>query len=194
MDPMDIPSSLVLPEPPPCPPGLASWEAAMDMALAEARTAAAGGDVPVGAAVFSAEGRLLALAGNSPLRLGDPTAHAEILALRRAAEATGNYRLTGSILVATLEPCLMCLGAMIHARVGLLVYGAADPKSGAAGSRIAAMDLPFLNHRMKVFGGVRAGACGEVLRAFFQARREGPGGTAPGHGPATEAGPEKTGE
>lgn len=146
----------------------------MDLALAEARTAAAGGDVPVGAAVFTTEGRLLALAGNSPLRLGDPTAHAEILALRRAAKAAGNYRLNGTILVATLEPCLMCLGAMVHARVGLLVFGAADPKSGAAGSRIAAMDLPFLNHHMKVFGGVRAAECGDVLRHFFQTRRGNP--------------------
>ncbi|WP_246287992.1 tRNA adenosine(34) deaminase TadA [Desulfolutivibrio sulfoxidireducens] len=170
---MDIPAppSLALTDPPPLPPGLDSWESAMDVALAEAEAAAAFGDVPVGAVVFSAEGRLLAQAGNSPLRSGDPTAHAEVLALRRAAEAAGNYRLTGSILVATLEPCLMCLGAMVHARVGLLVYGAADPKSGAAGSRIAAMDLPFLNHRMKVFGGVRATECGEMLKAFFQARR-----------------------
>ncbi len=174
MHPMDAPSTLILPEPPPCPPGLASWEAAMDLALAEAHMAAAGGDVPVGAAVFTAEGRLLALAGNSPLRLGDPTAHAEILALRRAAEAAGNYRLSGTILVSTLEPCLMCMGAMIHARVGLLVYGAADPKTGAAGSRIAAMDLPFLNHHMKVFGGVLAAACGDMLRDFFQARRGNP--------------------
>ncbi|NMC48940.1 MAG: nucleoside deaminase [Desulfovibrio sp.] len=174
MHPIDAPPSLVLHEPPPCPSGLMSWETAMDIALAEARTAAAKGDVPVGAAIFTAEGRLLALAGNSPLRLGDPTAHAEILALRQAAEAVGNYRLNGTILVATLEPCLMCLGAMVHARVGLLDFGAADPKSGAAGSRIAAMDLPFLNHHMKVFGGVRAAECGDVLRHFFQTRRGNP--------------------
>lgn len=146
----------------------------MSPALAEALRAAAFGDVPVGAAVYSAEGVLLARAGNSPLRLGDPTAHAEISALRRAAEAVGNYRLTGCILVCTLEPCLMCVGAMVHARVGLCVFGAADPKTGAAVSRLAGVDLPFLNHRMKVFGGVRGEECGELLRRFFQARRERP--------------------
>jgi tRNA(adenine34) deaminase len=108
------------------------------------------------------------------LRLGDPTAHAEVLALRRAAERLGNYRLSDCILVCTLEPCLMCMGAMVHARVGLLVYGAADPRTGAAGSRLAAMDLPFLNHRLKVFGGIRNDECAKMLRQFFKVRRERP--------------------
>jgi tRNA(adenine34) deaminase len=164
--------TLILAETPPCPSPLGSWEAAMAPALDEARRAARFGDVPVGAALYSAGGVLLARAGNSPLRLCDPTAHAEILALRRAAEATGNYRLSDAILVCTLEPCLMCLGAMVHARVGLCVYGAADPKAGAAGSRMAGVDLPFLNHRMRVFGGVSGEACGGMLRDFFKARRE----------------------
>ncbi|NDY57905.1 nucleoside deaminase [Desulfovibrio sulfodismutans] len=146
----------------------------MDPALAEARRAAAFGDVPVGAAVYSSRGELLAQAGNSPLRLGDPTAHAEVLALRQAAERLGNYRLSDCILVCTLEPCLMCMGAMVHARVGLLVFGAADPRTGAAGSRLAAMDLPFLNHRLKVFGGIRNDECAGMLRQFFKVRRERP--------------------
>lgn len=166
--------SLILAEAPPCPPLAGSWEAAMEPALAEARRAAAFGDVPVGAAVYSPRGELLARAGNSPLRLGDPTAHAEVLALRQAAERLGNYRLSDCILVCTLEPCLMCVGAMVHARVGLLVYGAADPRTGAAGSRLAAMELPFLNHRLKVFSGIRNDECAKMLRQFFKVRRERP--------------------
>ncbi|MEF3696521.1 tRNA adenosine(34) deaminase TadA [Desulfolutivibrio sp.] len=173
MDADDAPS-LILAEAPPCPTPPGSWEAAMEPALAEARRAAAFGDVPVGAAVYSPRGELLAQAGNSPLRLGDPTAHAEVLALRQAAERLGNYRLSDCILVCTLEPCLMCMGAMVHARIGLLVYGATDPRTGAAGSRMAAMELPFLNHRLMVFGGVRDDECAEMLRRFFKARRERP--------------------
>jgi len=180
----DAAPTLILAAAPPCPTPPGSWEAAMEPALAEARRAAAFGDVPVGAAVYSPCGELLAWVGNSPLRLGDPTAHAEILALRRAAERLGNYRLTDCVLVCTLEPCLMCMGAMVHARIGLLVYGAADPRTGAAGSRLAAMELPFLNHRLKVFGGVRDAECGELLRRFFKVRRERP--APPGMADAAE--------
>jgi tRNA(adenine34) deaminase len=154
-----------LPSPP---PGWDSYEAVMELALAKAREAAATGEAPVGAVLLSRQGELLAQAGNAPISRTDPTAHAEMLVLRQAAEKLGNYRLTGSILVVTLEPCLMCLGAMIHARIGLLVYGAPDPRAGAVDSQLAGPDLPFFNHRFDVASGVSAEACGRLLREFFR--------------------------
>jgi tRNA(adenine34) deaminase len=163
----------VLPAPP---PGWDSFEAAMEPALAKAGEAAAAGEAPVGAVVLSPLGEVLATAANSPIALADPTAHAEILALRVAAAKLGNYRLPGSILVVTLEPCLMCLGALIQARVGLVVYGAADPKAGAVDSCLSGPDLPFLNHRFDVVSGVSAEACGRLLTEFFRARRKGSAG------------------
>ncbi|UJX40419.1 tRNA adenosine(34) deaminase TadA [Desulfovibrio sp. JY] len=156
---------------PPAPPGWDSFEAVMALALEKAREAAAQGEAPVGAVVLSAAGELLGAAGNAPITRHDPTAHAEILVLRQAAAHVGNYRLPGSIMVVTLEPCVMCLGAMIHARVGLLVYGASDPRTGAIASMLPGPDLPFFNHRFDVVSGVLKDSCGGLLRDFFRERR-----------------------
>ena len=142
----------------------------MELALAGARAAAEAGEVPVGAVLFLG-GRLLAEGQNRVLRDHDPTAHAEIVALRLGGRALGNYRLTGCTLYCTLEPCAMCAGAMIHARLGRLVYGAPDPKAGAAGSVLGVLNHPQLNHRLTVQAGVLAEPCGEVLRAFFHGKR-----------------------
>lgn len=160
-----------IPASPALPPGWDSWEALMRLALDEARTAASEGEVPVGAVLVGKDGDILARAHNAPIGSQDPTAHAEILALRRAAQATANYRLDAPVLVVTLEPCLMCMGAMVHARIGGLVFGAADPKTGAALSCFEAHRLPFLNHTFPVLGGVLAEECGGLLRDFFAARR-----------------------
>jgi tRNA(adenine34) deaminase len=142
------------------------WMAA---AVAEATRAEAAGEVPVGAVVVY-DGRLVAAAGNAPITRCDPTAHAEILALRAAARALGNYRLAGCDLYVTVEPCPMCVGAALHARIRTLVFGCADPKAGAAGSRyVLARD--GWNHRLEVRGGVLAEECGRVLQAFFAGRR-----------------------
>lgn len=156
---------------PPPPPGWANWEAVMDEALAEARRARDAGEVPVGAVLLSGHGELLARAGNAVEGLGDPTAHAEILALREACRAAGNYRLEGAVLVVTLEPCLMCAGAFAHARLAGVVYGAADRNAGAVSSRFEALDEPFLNHRVWHMGGVREQECAVLLRDFFLAKR-----------------------
>ena len=146
----------------------------MERALAEARAAEAIGEVPVGAVVVRG-GQLLAATGNAPLSGCDPTGHAEVRALRAAAAATGNYRLTDAVLYTTLEPCLMCVGAVVHARVARLVFGASDPKSGGAGGVVPGFDLPGMNHRPQVTSGVCAEASGAMLRAFFQRRRSGVG-------------------
>jgi tRNA(adenine34) deaminase len=159
------------PDLPAPPPGYADFEAVMALALAKAREAGAAGEAPVGAVVLSPAGEVLGAAGNAPIASADPTAHAEILALRQAAAAVGNYRLPGAILAVTLEPCVMCLGAMIHARVGLLVYGASDPRTGAVASQLPGPDLPFFNHRFDVVSGVLEAACGGLLRNFFRERR-----------------------
>lgn len=142
----------------------------MHLALDAARRAEARGEVPVGAVVV-ADGHVIAEAGNAPISSCDPTAHSEVVALRRAAETTGNYRLPGTTLYVTLEPCCMCVGAMIHARIARLVYGAADPKSGAAGSVFALAQDPAHNHHMEVQGGVLADDSAAVLQSFFRARR-----------------------
>ena len=142
----------------------------MDLALALAREAEAAGEVPVGA-VLVRGGNVIGRGANAPIASKDPTAHAEIEAIRNAAEAEGNYRLEGSTLYVTLEPCLMCVGAILHARIARLVYGATDPKGGAVCSLCRGFELPGLNHRVEVAGGVLADACGEVLRRFFRARR-----------------------
>lgn len=143
----------------------------MRAALAEAAKAAGRGEVPVGAVVVRA-GRIVARGSNRPLGTSDPTAHAEIVALRRAAKRAGNYRLPDCELYVTVEPCAMCLGAAVQARVRRLVFGAADPKAGALGS---VMDMPFdkLNHRPEVVRGVLAGESAALLKAFFRARRKG---------------------
>ena len=145
-------------------------EILMDEALAEARAAAQAGEVPIGAVAVIA-GEVIARAQNRVLRDCDPTAHAEMVALRAAAKAVGNYRLTDCDLYVTLEPCAMCAGAMIHARLGRLVYAAADPKAGAAGSVLEVLNHPRLNHRLSVTAGVLADECGELLRGFFRERR-----------------------
>jgi tRNA(adenine34) deaminase len=147
---------------------------AMAVALAEAEAAGAAGDVPVGAVVLAPDGAELARAANERERAGDPTAHAEVLALRRAASATGSWRLAGATVVVTLEPCPMCAGALLAARVARLVFGAPDPKAGACGSLYNLCVDPRLNHELTVVPGVRAEACAEVLTRFFRDRRLAP--------------------
>jgi tRNA(adenine34) deaminase len=143
----------------------------MEVALEEARLATAHDDVPVGCVVVAADGRELARARNARERDADPTAHAELLALRAAAARLGTWRLEGASVFVTLEPCPMCAGAMVLARVARLVYGAADPKAGAAGSLYDIVRDPRLNHRVEVRAGVRAEECAALLGAFFASRR-----------------------
>ena len=145
----------------------------MGLALAYAAQAAALDEVPVGAVIVSPDGRLLAGAGNCCVAASDPTGHAEIRALRAAAEKVGNYRLPGSTLYVTLEPCPMCASALLLARVSRIVFGAADPKSGAIQSVYRIGGDGCLNHRFSVTGGVRAEECGGILREFFRRRRKG---------------------
>jgi tRNA(adenine34) deaminase len=142
----------------------------MRAALAAARRAGIRGEVPVGAVVAVA-GRIVARAANRSIRGHDPTGHAEIRALRRAARRLGAYRLVDATLVVTLEPCVMCMGALVHARIGRLVYGATDPKAGAATSLYRIGEDRRLNHRFVATGGVAAEECGALLKAFFRARR-----------------------
>lgn len=142
----------------------------MDEALVLARTAAAAGEVPVGAVVVL-NGRVLGRGHNRPIAASDPTAHAEIEALRAAARAAGNYRLPGATVYVTVEPCAMCCGALLHARVARLVYGALDPKAGAAQSLYRLLGDPRLNHEVQLVGPVRERECAELLREFFAARR-----------------------
>ena len=143
---------------------------AMQEALAQARLAAAAGEVPIGAVIVR-EGEIVAWGQNRVLRDVDPTAHAEIVALRGAAAAVGNYRLNGCTLYVTLEPCAMCAGAMIHARLDRLVFAASDPKAGAAGSVLGVLNHPQLNHQMVVESGILAEDAAEMLRGFFRERR-----------------------
>ena len=147
-----------------------SDEAWMEEALALARDAASRGEVPVGALVVR-DGVVLGRGGNAPISHADPTAHAEIAALRAAGAAIGNYRLPGCDLYVTLEPCAMCAGAIFHARIARVVYGARDPKSGACGSVVDLFADDRINHHAAVVGGVRADECGRLLSEFFAARR-----------------------
>ncbi len=142
----------------------------MGLALEEAALAAEAGEVPVGAVVVL-DGRLLGRGHNTPITLSDPTAHAEIVALRAAAGALGNYRLAGATLYVTVEPCAMCCGAALQARVARLVYGAADPKAGAVRSLYRLLEDPRLNHRVEVAAGIRGAECGARLSEFFKAKR-----------------------
>ncbi len=139
-------------------------------ALAEARAAAAAGEVPIGA-VLVHDGKVIARAGNRTIRDGDPTAHAEMVVLREAARLLGNYRLADTTLYVTLEPCSMCAGAMIQARVARLVYGCDDPKGGAVRSCFAVLTNPNLNHQVEFTPGILAEECAAVLQSFFAARR-----------------------
>ena len=142
----------------------------MDEALALARAAAGRGEVPVGAIVVR-DGQAIGRGGNAPIADSDPTAHAEIAALRDAARSLSNYRLPGATLYVTIEPCAMCAGAILHARIARVVFGAADPKTGACGSVVDLFAEPRLNHHATVTRGVRADECGALLSAFFAARR-----------------------
>jgi tRNA(adenine34) deaminase len=143
----------------------------MEQALACAREAESAGEVPVGAVIVAAEGAVLARAANAPIARNDPTAHAEMLALRAAGQVLGNYRLPGCTLYVTLEPCAMCVGALVHARIARIVYGAPDPKTGACGSVFDLAASPRLNHRIEVTSNVLGEDCGALLKRFFAARR-----------------------
>lgn len=142
----------------------------MQLALEQARHAWDLGEVPVGAVVVK-DGVVIAVGYNQPIGRHDPTAHAEVMALRAAAEKLGNYRLPGCELYVTLEPCVMCSGAMLHARLARVVYGAGDPKTGACGSVLNLFEQPALNHQTAIIGGVLADECGAFLKRFFVERR-----------------------
>jgi len=143
----------------------------MELALAEASKAADAGEVPVGALVIK-DGEIVGRAGNRNLRDHDPSAHAEIVAMREAAQRVVNHRLTGCVLYATIEPCAMCAGAIIHARISRLVYGAKDVKAGAAGSVLDVINHPRLNHKLEVVSGLLEDRCSGILQEFFQRKRE----------------------
>jgi tRNA(Arg) A34 adenosine deaminase TadA len=143
----------------------------MSQALSEAKKGFFKGEVPVGAVLVTTKGEILARAHNQPIALNDPTAHAEILVMRKAGVALGNYRLTDTILVVTIEPCLMCMGAVLHARIAQVVFGAADPKMGAAGSVYNLAIDERLNHRVEVTPGILENDCRELIQTFFQAHR-----------------------
>jgi tRNA(adenine34) deaminase len=145
-------------------------ELLMTAALAEARRARDAGEVPIGA-VVAIDGEIVGRGFNQPISSGDPTAHAEIVAIRDAARRIGNYRLTGATLCVTVEPCLMCVGAVVHARIATLVFGAAEPRTGAVASTIRGGELPGHNHRFEVVPGVREDECRELMQEFFRARR-----------------------
>ena len=142
----------------------------MQLALAEAQAAALAGEVPVGAIIVYQD-EVLARAGNRPITSSDPTAHAEIVALRAAASALGNYRMPGAVLYVTTEPCIMCAGAIIHARITRLVYGCDELKGGAARSCFSVFDHAALNHRVQVTAGILSEECAAILQGFFSSRR-----------------------
>jgi tRNA(adenine34) deaminase len=143
----------------------------MQLALEQARAAEASGEVPVGAVVISPQGEVLGRGNNAVLRTSDPTAHAEIVAMREAGRVLGNYRLLGCTVYVTLEPCAMCAGAMLHARLQRLVFSARDPKAGACGSVLTVMNHPALNHRIELSEGPLAETCSTLLSDFFRRRR-----------------------
>jgi tRNA(adenine34) deaminase len=142
----------------------------MSAALEEARRGFAAGEVPIGA-VLVLDDQIVARAFNQPIGSVDPTAHAEMIVLREGARQIGNYRLTGATLYVTVEPCLMCVGALVHGRVAHVVYGAAEPKTGALASTVRALDVPGLNHRFEVTGGVLEPDCRELIQQFFREKR-----------------------
>lgn len=142
----------------------------MRAALDEARRAGDAGEVPIGA-IVALGGEIVGRGFNQPISSGDPTAHAEIVAIRDAAQRLGNYRLTGATLCVTIEPCLMCVGALVHARIGTLVYGADEPRTGALVSTVRGGDLPGHNHRFEVVSGIREADCRALMQEFFKARR-----------------------
>ncbi len=143
----------------------------MKLALDQAQIAEQGGEVPVGAVIIDEAGGVIATGHNQPITEHDPTAHAEIQAIRAAGKKLGNYRLTGTTMFVTLEPCPMCMGAMIHARISRLVIGASDPRTGAAGSVLDLSDHPALNHRIEVERGILEAECSSLLKRFFKNKR-----------------------
>jgi tRNA(adenine34) deaminase len=145
-------------------------DAFMSLALDEARRARDAGEVPIGA-VVALNGEIVGRGFNQPISSGDPTAHAEIVAIRQAALRVGNYRLTGAVLCVTIEPCLMCVGALVHARIGTLVFGAAEPRSGAVVSTVRGTELPGHNHRVDIVSGVCEDECRQLMQEFFRDRR-----------------------
>lgn len=165
-----LPGTAPLSTPPPMREARSRHEPFMRAALEEARVAAAAGEVPVGAVVVLG-GRVVGRGHNRPIAGSDPTAHAEIEALRAGGRKLGSYRLNGTTLYVTLEPCVMCASAIVHARVARLVFGAWDPKAGAAGSTTNVFTMPSMNHRVDVFGGVLMEECGRLLNSFFETRR-----------------------
>jgi tRNA(adenine34) deaminase len=144
----------------------------MEQTLAEARKAREAGEVPVGALVVSKDGKIIGRGYNRPISAHDPTSHAEIIAMREAAHHLTNYRLTGTTLYCTLEPCVMCAGAIVHARIARLVFGAHDPKAGAAGSIYNVVSDSRLNHQPEVVSGVREAECRQLLQEFFEWKRK----------------------
>lgn len=157
--------------PVPSPPAGRTWEELMRMAIGLAAGAEARGEVPVGAVIAERSGTVVGEGGNAPLGTCDPTAHAEIMAIRDACRHLGNYRLEGCVMVVTMEPCAMCAGAIVHARLDGVVYGCRDALAGAVVSRTDLLDAPFLNHRVWHMGGVLGGECAALIRAFFAKRR-----------------------
>jgi tRNA(adenine34) deaminase len=149
---------------------VADHESFMRLALEQARLAADAGEVPIGAVAVSG-GEVVGRGFNRPIGAVDPTAHAEVIALREAARTLGNYRLTGVDLYVTLEPCLMCVGALVHARVGRVVFGAREPKTGALVSTVQALEIPTLNHRVEIVEGVLEAQCRDLVQAVFRERR-----------------------
>jgi tRNA(adenine34) deaminase len=147
-----------------------AYDSLMIAALEEARRARDAGEVPIGA-VVAIDGEIVGRGFNQPIAAGDPTAHAEIVAIRDAARRVGNYRLTGAVLCVTIEPCLMCVGALVHARIGTLVFGAAEPRTGAVSSTVRGGELAGHNHRFAVVSGVREAECRELMQEFFRVRR-----------------------
>jgi tRNA(adenine34) deaminase len=156
----------------PQPPAGTTWRDLMDVAFGEACKAAQAGEAPIGAALFTPTGTLLASAHNRPIATHDPTGHAEILCLREAARVMGNYRLPDTIMAVTLEPCLMCTGALIHARVAGVVFAARDERAGALVSNLEGCSLPFANHWLWTVEGVMGTECSTLLKRFFLERRK----------------------
>jgi tRNA(adenine34) deaminase len=158
----------------------------MDAAIEEAGRARDAGEVPIGAVVWL-DGAIVGRGFNRPISSADPTAHAEIVAIRDAARRTGNYRLTGATVCVTIEPCLMCVGALVHARVGRLVFGAAELRTGAVMSTVRGGELPGHNHRFEITAGVREEVCRTLMQTFFRERRTRRGSTATGPAPSDSA-------
>jgi tRNA(adenine34) deaminase len=149
---------------------MAGYDHWMAEALAEARRARAAGEVPIGA-VVALDGEIVARGFNQPISAGDPTAHAEVVAIREAARVVGNYRLTGAVLCVTVEPCLMCVGAFVHARIGTVVFGASEPRTGALVSTLRGAELSGHNHRFEVVSGIREEECRALMQEFFREKR-----------------------